>query len=219
VTTRPLPAGVSTAWDAYRTVGDGAALGEIREPGVSLCWWKRALDPRVTAFMAAQQVMMPRQRLFPLPHDAPLESTVQAQLDGFMDTRWYGHAAWREDVLAMIALARGLSRGDALRIRLESVASNGCRLFHADLVPLRLITTYRGPGTEWLPAWAVDPTASSRQDNQHVLDMTFMQRLGAGDVALMKGDRYPGQQAPGLMHRSPPAGPGSPRIVLAIDLD
>jgi len=219
MTGQALVADVATAWDAYRTVGEPMALGQIREPGLSLCCWKRALDPRVTAFMAAQQVMMPRQRLFQLPNDAPLESAVQARLDGFMDTRWYGHAAWREDVLAMIALARQLSRGAALRIRLESVASNGCRLFHTDLVPLRLITTYRGPGTEWLPAWAVDPTASSRQDNQHVLDMSVLQRLGAGDVALMKGDHYPGQQAPGLMHRSPPSGPQSPRIVLAIDLD
>jgi len=219
VTAPPLADPNVPDWGAYCQVDSAEALEGIRRPGIRLCWWRRALEPSVTAFMAAQRPLMPRQRMFSLSDAEPLESVLDAQLSGFVDSRWHGYGAWREDVLRVIAIARALSRGPCLRIRLESVASNGCRLFHSDLVPLRLITTYRGPGTEWLPDWAVDPRATSRQDNQHVLDMTRMSRLGAGDIALMKGDRYPGEQRAGLMHRSPPSAPGAPRFVLAIDLD
>lgn len=194
-------------------------LAEVRATGAAMRVRRRRLDPAIIAFVSAQQVLMPRQRLFTLWHGEPLEPAVDARLDQFLDRRWFGYAAWRADLLGLVALARRLASGPSLRVRIETVASNSCRLFHSDHVALRMITTYRGPGTEWLPACAVDPRAPSRQDNQHVRDMSRLQRLAPGDVALMKGDRYPGTGAPGLMHRSPLAGPEQPRIVLAIDLD
>lgn len=198
---------------------NGADLVGVRAAGVTIACWQRTLGPRVAAFMAPQRPLMPRHRLFRLRHETALEPALDAQLEDFLDRRWNGYASWRQDLLDMLALARSLSQGDELRVRLESVCSSGCRLFHTDLVALRLITTYRGPGTEWLPAAAVDALAPSRQDNRHVLDPSAVRRLNTGDVAMMKGERYPGHAGPGLMHRSPSAGPDQPRVVLAIDLD
>lgn len=201
-------------------VADSAeALDRVRAKGVTLCQWRRRLDPRIVAFLAAQHMLMPRQRQFRLLKESELAPALDVQLEQFLDRRWFGYAAWRQDLLCLLELARRLSTGDDLRVRLETVSSNACRLFHSDLVALRLITTYRGPGTEWLPAGAVDPRAVSRRENQHVLDYSALGRLGTGDVALMKGDRYPGHVGAGLMHRSPPVGPAHPRIVLAIDFD
>jgi hypothetical protein len=196
-----------------------ADLAGVRRDGVALSWWRRELSPSIASFMAPQRILMPVQRLFRVRHDQALEPALDAQLERFLDQRWHGFDAWRKDLLSLLALARSLSRGDELRVRLESVCSNGCRLFHSDLVALRMITTYRGPGTEWLPASAVDARAASRLENRHVLDPSAVRRLGTGDVALMKGDRYPGHVGHGLMHRSPPAAPERPRVVLAVDLD
>lgn len=39
----------------------------------------------------------------------------------------------------------------AVRIRLEGIASNACRKIHSDYTDVRLITTYSGPGTDYLP--------------------------------------------------------------------
>ncbi|WP_280109885.1 DUF1826 domain-containing protein [Azospirillum sp. B506] len=44
--------------------------------------------------------------------------------------------------------------------------------------------------------------------------------MSAGDVALLKGEGWPGNRGRGLVHRSPPAAPsGAPRLLLCLDHD
>jgi hypothetical protein len=77
----------------------------------------------------------------------------------------------------------------ALRIavRIDGVADDACRRFHADAVGLRLLWTWAGRGTELIPPGE-----------------TRIRRLRAGDVALLKGEAWPGNQGRGAIHRSPP---------------
>lgn len=89
-----------------------------------------------------------------------------------------------------------------------------CPKFHVDRVPCRLITTYAGPATEWLthkdverlPNGAVQPLAHAK-----------IHQLASGDVALIKGEAWQGNEGRGLVHRSPHITDTERRLVLTLD--
>lgn len=99
-----------------------------------------------------------------------------------------------------------------------------CPRFHSDRVLCRLITTYRGAATEWLHDGAVKRErlgtgSRSLPDGRSGLyrRATDVQRLDEGDVALLKGDAWEGNEGGGLIHRSPDARPGGARLLLTLD--
>lgn len=198
---------------------DSSVLSDIREYGKNLAAWQRNFSPLISRFLNGLCLPMPRQhRLIWQPNTDIVPMLDQALLS-FTQTPSEGLRAWRKDILQLLVLSRALSPDHVLKIRLESVSSNGCRLFHTDNVALRIICTYRGCGTLWIPEHAIDRACKDRLDNAHVLDAGAIRALPSAWVACMKGDAYPGERNAGLFHRSPPAGIGAPRILLAVDLD
>ena len=105
------------------------------------------------------------------------------------------------------------------------VRNDSCRRFHVDHLRLRLITTYLGPGTEWVDQGNVDFTALDHPEScdcdnppSLVRDEGKIQRATAGDVLLMKGDLY-SNDVRGQVHRSPPIdGTGVVRHVVVLTL-
>jgi hypothetical protein len=137
-----------------------------------------------------------------------------------------------DDIDRLTALFSRLSGRRHLRIKLHRCDGDECRQFHVDHVPLRLITTYAGPGTDWLEDGAARrehlggrglPRGSSIHDvnNAIVADWSRVHRLPRFAVALFRGATMHGAHAPldGIVHRSPPiAGSGIKRLLLVIDL-
>ena len=122
-------------------------------------------------------------------------------------------AALHADILALAAGFTVLTGDEVLRIRLEALRGRGCHRWHADAVGLRLLCTYRGPGTEWL-----DLAGGAAKARRLEPSSIVPQRLGAGDVAVLKGERWPGNAGNGCIHRSPPNGEDAPlRLVLCLD--
>ena len=56
------------------------------------------------------------------------------------------------DVADLVKHFAYLSGCDTVRVRLDVIDHNSCSKWHRDSVALRLITTYRGPGTQWVAA-------------------------------------------------------------------
>ena len=194
-------------------------LHEVLRPGIGIAVWQRELAPAVRDAMAALYALMPLHRLFTLDADDDAASALDHALVGFGQLPESSSRAWRDDLLGLIAHARGLAPQTAVRVRIETKVNDGCRLFHADNVPLRLICTYRGPGTQWLPEDAFDRDGLRRGSNDLVLDWSAVRELAAGDVAVMKGLRFPGAGVTDtLVHRSPSAGAAQPRVVAVIDI-
>ena len=112
-----------------------------------------------------------------------------------------------------------------LHARLFVKRSDGCRKIHADNVSIRLLCTYAGPGTDWLPDEDLVRAhlRPSRLDidvaNRRVLRPgATLRRCSPGEVLLLKGHAYPGNAGRGAAHRSPPLGSsGVARLVLKID--
>lgn len=111
-------------------------------------------------------------------------------------------AILRDDAAMLAQRFAALMGVDAVRVRVEAIAGDACRKFHADYTDLRLITSWAGPGTDWLPPGA--------PEGGH-------QRVPTGWIGLFKGHLF-GEGHPPCIHRSPPiAGTGEKRLVLVID--
>jgi hypothetical protein len=112
--------------------------------------------------------------------------------------------ALRDDIVLLARRYALFMQVDAVRLRLEAVTTNACRKIHADYTDLRLITTYHGPGTDYLPVGA-EPVEDK------------LLRMTTGHIGLFKGKLFAEGHAP-CLHRSPPIeGTGKARLVLVID--
>lgn len=124
-------------------------------------------------------------------------------------------AGLRADI-AMLAAHFALVAGVAtLRARLEAFQGPGCHRWHADAVPLRLLCTYVGPGTEWLDLAGGARTARGLRD---VAPPVPPQALRPFDVALLRGEAHAAAPGQGCIHRSPPCAEADPpRLLLCFD--
>lgn len=104
--------------------------------------------------------------------------------------------------------------GGAVRVRLRRIAGPACRRWHTDVVRLRLLCTYVGAPTQWLP---LPGGAHAARRLEEAASLPCAPRaIPRGAVAVMKGEGFaPGS---GCIHRSPPAAsPGEPRLLLSFD--
>lgn len=103
-----------------------------------------------------------------------------------------------DDIAGLCELFATITGATTLGLRVDITDRATCPRFHGDRVALRLMTTYRGPATEWLEGGVV-------------------QRARAGDVLLAKGEIWPGLECGPCLHRSPEPSPGRPRVLLTVD--
>ncbi len=109
-------------------------------------------------------------------------------------------------------------------LRLATLNSAMCPRFHVDRVPCRLVTTYHGTATQWLANDAVNRAklghgSNGLPDSESGLYMkeNDIQQLSVGDVALLKGERWSGNENRGLVHLSPNIESSEPRLLLTLD--
>jgi hypothetical protein len=88
-----------------------------------------------------------------------------------------------------------------------------CRRYHKDNVPMRLLVTYAGQGTEWLPDEAVDHRAyASGMSNEDILiDPAARQFMRPWDIAVFRGGPE------GLLHRTPDTALNGASILMRLD--
>jgi len=109
-------------------------------------------------------------------------------------------------------------------LRLTTLEHAMCPRFHVDNVPCRLVTTYNGIGTQWLPHQMVDRCRLGA-GNQGLSDelsglyqnATNIEQLVSGDVALLKGESWYSNENAGLVHRSPSLRQEEKRLLLTLD--
>jgi hypothetical protein len=194
-----------------------SVLLDIHRPQIRIAIWQRRLPASVDQQLAAQCVLMPRQQRFSLTPNCAVEGPLDGALSRFMRAPAGAEDPWRSDLHLMLSLARQLAPQAALRVCIETRACNERERFHVDHVALRLICTYRGQGTQWLPAHLLE--TSRGEGGNDAVPAAMLHEIPSGAIAVMKGRRYPGQPDSGLVHRSPMAGVDSPRILAMVDID
>ena len=92
-------------------------------------------------------------------------------------------------------------------LRLDSIDKPMCPNFHTDDVKCRMVTTYLGPGTQWIPKHLIDKNMTKSD----------IMQLNVGDVALLKGEGWKGNEENGLIHRSPHLNTNYKRLYMTVD--
>lgn len=186
-----------------------AVLDDITRPEVGMTLWQRTLAPDLAGWLSTLRTAdLPGVRLLLRPEDWP---AAAAQAQGPRHRPGSARAALMDDIGALIAAFARIAGCERVDVRLEWVGNNACWKFHRDAVAARLVTTYRGPGTEWVP-----PDSGARALAQQRGYDGPLHRMPAGTVALFKGSCADGCH--GIVHRSPPiAGTRVKRLFLCLN--
>jgi len=184
-------------------IGSGPdILADIHVPGVAAAIWKRTLDPDFQAWVDR----LPLRHLPELRTVLPVHLAEAAVIAAF--EKRGAPACAERDMLASDAAALALMLSKILnvrlvRLRLDVSDEVMCPKFHIDNVQARLLCTYRGAGTEYVP---------EREET----DPGRVRQVPQGSVALFRGRQWPGEEMTGLLHRSPATGKGR-RLLLVMD--
>lgn len=175
----------------------GTAASVLRhwsDPGVALSLWERTWDAALSCRLdALQYCELPRARFMARPETAEVDvaaalAEVQCPDESVM-------AALAVDIESLVCRFAAVTDAAEVEVRLEAIQGDACRLFHADRTRARLVTTYRGPGTEWV---APDDASAALQNPE-----TFsgaIQRMPRYAVGLFPGSL---SSYGALVHRSP----------------
>lgn len=188
-------------------------LAEALQDGVNLAVWERQLPVHIADF--ASLLLSLNQ---PLAESFTLELDDDGQLPalpavarGYADLA--GHDGFVADVAWLVSAYACLLDARRVGVRLTVLDNAMCPRWHVDHVPLRLLTTYAGPGSEWLEE-AVDKRV---QPLPAEVEPAQVRQLGCGAVALLKGEKWLGNEGCGLIHRSPALANGERRLILSLD--
>ena len=204
---------------ARRAVFDSdlSVLSEIYQPDVNLSVWNREIYPALKGEAEALIASNPsfQKSLGMRADEAP------TALQNFFPKQNY--AALRADIAWLIEAFSYLFDLREVGLRLAVLDKAMCPKFHVDKVPCRLITTYTGVATEWLPHDRVNrrflgpdvPTVVGSEPD--ICESGDSEILEIGAVALLKGEAWEGNEGCGLVHRSPSIAEGRKRLLLTID--
>lgn len=183
-------------------------LTEIFDPSVNMVIWQRQADPAIAAY--SQWLATASAETTGIPAFTALQAVVEpAELPGLLGQRLpdaLGKTEFIADLQLLSQMLTCLMDCSAVGFRLKLLQQAMCPRFHTDHVALRLLVTYFGTGTEWLPEAPSPGLGRSLQ---------MPQQLGAAEVALLKGSAWQGNEAGAIWHRSPAA--ATPRLLLSLD--
>ena len=136
----------------------------------------------------------------------------------------HNRSAFIDDVVLLLEMYSCLFELDEVGVRLQVLDRAMCPRFHTDKLGCRLVSTYLGQGTEWLHNDDVDRSklgAGNRglSDEKSGLysNPACIQQVNPGDIVLLKGEGWYGNDGAGAVHRSPAVPTGEKRIVLTMD--
>tara|TARA_R110001583_G_scaffold195483_1_gene374095 strand:+ start:4270 stop:4929 length:660 start_codon:yes stop_codon:yes gene_type:complete len=207
------------SFDACYFDNEPTGLAEIYQPSVNLAIWQRQSNSNVSHYA---QWLINNTAISGIRSVVPLhkvKNEILSQLPVHT-----GQVAFADDVYLLAEMYADLFNLESIGIRLTILDKTMCPRFHVDKLPCRLVSTYIGSGTEWLPNYAVDRRklghgADGLPDKTSGIYTHFesIQQLNAGDVALMKGSGWDGCEDSAIVHRSPELPVGEKRLILTLD--
>ncbi len=192
-------------------------LYQILDPGVNLSLWQRPAQAAITQELSSLKASDLPDLRCTTSMDS-FEDDVTALLQK-QDLDPSDFRNWCVDLSRVAEHYFSVSKDRDVTMRLETTGDDVCCRFHADNTQLRLLCTYRGPGTEWLPDAQVDRVAQgSGAANDDIIRFGEPSEFAPFWVGILKGNNYPGNKGHGLVHRSPSiAGSGQIRVLFCLD--
>ncbi|KZN17342.1 MULTISPECIES: DUF1826 domain-containing protein [Pseudomonas] len=192
------------------------ALTGILDDGVNLALWQRQLPAHIADFgrlLLSLNEPLAESLSLEMPGD-DAEPNLHGLASGFSDLE--GYEGFIADISWLVSAFACLLGAQRIGLRLRVLDTAMCPRFHVDHVPVRLITTYAGIGSQWLKEGAMDRWQLGKPDAEPQ-DESLIQQITSGEVALLKGEKWHGNEGFGLIHRSPQPAPGERRLILTLD--
>lgn len=187
-------------------------LARIFDPAVNAVMLPRSANPQIDHWLALHAGNCEQERGFRVRIRAG--DCVSPYLFSEQDA---GNAALREDIRFLSGLLCDLLDAPLAGVRLDVTHKAVCPRFHADQVGIRLLCTYRGPGTEYLDDGASD-CASAQPHAQDENGNAAIVHVPPYAILLLKGSGWPGDASRAATYRSPALDPGeAPRVLLSVD--
>lgn len=147
------------------------------------------------------------------------ENIIETLKEYFLDKEFLD-SCLLSDFSTLLKFFETTSKATHFRVFISSIETDMCSRFHTDANELRLLCTYYGPATLWLPEEAENRTAyySGENNEQIIKNPKLIQQAKRGDVLILKGALYPNANA--VIHRSPSIQKkGEKRLLLRIDIN
>ncbi len=196
-----------------------AILADVYRNAINIAIWQRRLSGEL--LHAVERLVKSNPALMASMTVSP-RSALASISDALGSTQQCVVSRNIVELVEMFCTLFGLKRAG---LRLGVLDSAMCPKFHVDRVPCRLVTTYLGGGTEWLLHESVDRSklgtgsrGKSDFESGLIESPNDIQQLGSGDVALLKGELWEGNEDAGLVHRSPTVEAGDLRLLLTLDV-
>ena len=194
-------------------------MTEIYQEQINLVVLQRSLSEEVTKYC---QALVDNKPGFNLRSAIKPEKAIQALRSSLPDLA--GQTEFTEDLALLLDMYACLFELDEVGLRLQVLDRAMCPRFHTDKLGCRLVSTYLGEGTEWLHNCDIDraklgPGSMGLSDDVSGLFLSpaCIQQVNAGDIVLLKGDGWYGNEGQGAVHRSPAVSRGEKRIVVTMD--
>ena len=138
-----------------------------------------------------------------------------------------------DDIYLLSDMLTCLFDCDTVGLRLAPLKSAMCPSFHIDNIPVRLVNTYLGTGTDWLPLESLQkevlqkealhkfPNGKeaklSKTNFGMYYDKDHVQQMNTFDVGLLKGKAWQQQEQMAAVHRSCQLQKNEKRVLLTLD--
>ena len=194
-------------------------LASIYQEEINIAIWKRELIPNISHSANFVLTKNPNLKLAVTASPKNISKILEEAI-GIEDDA----IALIIDVKDIVDIFCCLFDVNQVGLRLVSLNHSMCPRFHVDNVPCRLLTTYCGNGTEWLNHNCVNrkklgPLSNGVPDDRSGLfkNNSDIQELCVGEIALLKGESWAGNESAGLVHRSPGLKTNESRLLLSVD--
>ena len=198
---------------------DPSAISKIYQEEVNISIWQRKLDDTLKQAVEPILYIKPQLQLSEVIQPQDVNELLSTELGSSQDILYLC-----KDISALVHMFCYLFDLQRTGLRLMVLDHAMCPRFHVDKVPCRLITTYRGLATEWLPHHLVDRSklgagnqGKADEESGIFAKRTDIEQLEVGHVALLKGEGWDSNQGAGLVHRSPKLEKGGQRLLLTLD--
>lgn len=198
------------------------ALSEIFSPEASVAIWQREVNTTISQYFEAvfQELGLGVRGVFSM-------ETLKDALNNTLPEH-AGKQAAIDDIHLVSDMLTCLFHCDSVGLRLAPLSSAMCPSFHVDNIPVRLVNTYLGPGTEWLPHEALHDDQNRAENSSSTQDWcktksglfyqkSQIQQLNAFDAALLKGKAWEDHEEMAVIHRSCQVQENEKRVLLTLD--
>ena len=123
---------------------------------------------------------------------------------------------WIKDMSEICILYLNIIKKNSLNFSLKT--SRGCKRYHIDNVPVRLLVTYYGKGTEWLPRDACNYSAYyNGENNEKIIKIKNKSKfIEPWSVAIFKGQKFKGGTK-AILHRTPDEALNKKSLLMRLD--